>query len=318
MPRRSTSAPRCPHGAVRAYVMGERGARNEEATPDDIAAMAGDRRRRPSQAGALGFSTSRTILHRAMDGELVPGTFAAEDELLGIGAAARRGRPRRVRGGHRDLAIRAERRGRVDAAALAEETGPARHLRLPAERPSQPSSGAPARAARRGRGRRAASITPQVARARPACCWASQSTVHPFVRTPAYRDIAALPLAERVAKLRDPAVRAAILADPTQATCRPAGPRSWPSGFAPDVPARRPARLRAGARGQSIAAIAEREGRRPARGRLRPAARERRRAAALPARCSATPHGDLDAIREMMLHPQAPCSGSPTAARTAA
>ena len=73
------------HGAVRAYVMGERGARNEPATPDDIAAMA-DIVREALQAGALGFSTSRTIAHRAIDGEPVPGTFAAEDELFGIGA----------------------------------------------------------------------------------------------------------------------------------------------------------------------------------------------------------------------------------------
>ncbi len=74
------------HGAVRAYVMGERGARNEAATPDDIDAM----RiivRDAIAAGALGFSTSRTIAHRAIDGEPVPGTFAAEDELFGIGAA---------------------------------------------------------------------------------------------------------------------------------------------------------------------------------------------------------------------------------------
>ena len=74
------------HGAVRAYVMGERGARNEPATPDDI-----DRMRTivhdAIEAGALGFSTSRTIAHVAIDGEPVPGTFAAEDELFGIGAA---------------------------------------------------------------------------------------------------------------------------------------------------------------------------------------------------------------------------------------
>ena len=37
------------------------------------------------RAGALGFSTSRTIMHRAVDGEPVPGTFAAEDELFGMG-----------------------------------------------------------------------------------------------------------------------------------------------------------------------------------------------------------------------------------------
>ena len=73
-----------PHGAVRAYVMGERGARNEPATPDDIEAMARIVREGIA-AGALGFSTSRTIAHRAIDGEPVPGTYAAEDELFGIG-----------------------------------------------------------------------------------------------------------------------------------------------------------------------------------------------------------------------------------------
>jgi N-acyl-D-aspartate/D-glutamate deacylase len=74
------------HGAVRAYVMGDRGARNETATPDDIEAMRTIVRDAIS-AGALGFSTSRTIAHRAIDGEPVPGTYAAEDELFGIGRA---------------------------------------------------------------------------------------------------------------------------------------------------------------------------------------------------------------------------------------
>jgi N-acyl-D-amino-acid deacylase len=74
------------HGAVRAYVIGERGARNEPAGPDDIAAMHAIVKEAVA-AGALGFSTSRTIAHRAIDGEPVPGTFAAEDELFGIGAA---------------------------------------------------------------------------------------------------------------------------------------------------------------------------------------------------------------------------------------
>jgi N-acyl-D-aspartate/D-glutamate deacylase len=74
-----------PHGAVRAYVMGERGAQNEPATPDDIEAMAAIVRQ-GILAGALGFSTSRTLAHRAIDGEPVPGTFAAEDELFGIGS----------------------------------------------------------------------------------------------------------------------------------------------------------------------------------------------------------------------------------------
>ena len=81
------------HGALRAYVMGERGARNEPATADGPR-RDGAPRPRGGQAGALGFSTSRTNGHRAVDGEPVPGTFAGEDELFAIGralAAAGRG-----------------------------------------------------------------------------------------------------------------------------------------------------------------------------------------------------------------------------------
>jgi N-acyl-D-amino-acid deacylase len=74
------------HGAVRSYVMGDRGAHNEPATPEDIESMK-NLVKEAVRAGALGFSTSRTVAHLAIDGEPVPGTFAAEDELFGIGAA---------------------------------------------------------------------------------------------------------------------------------------------------------------------------------------------------------------------------------------
>ncbi|MGH3584521.1 MAG: D-aminoacylase, partial [Mycobacterium sp.] len=78
------------HGTVRAYAMGERGARNEPATQDDIAAMS-RLVQEAIEAGALGFSSSRTLAHRAMDGEPVPGTFAAEDELFALGRATAAG-----------------------------------------------------------------------------------------------------------------------------------------------------------------------------------------------------------------------------------
>jgi N-acyl-D-amino-acid deacylase len=74
------------HGAVRGYAMGDRGARNEMATDDDIASMARIVQE-AIEAGALGFSTSRTEGHRAVDGEPVPGTYAAERELFGLGRA---------------------------------------------------------------------------------------------------------------------------------------------------------------------------------------------------------------------------------------
>ncbi len=77
------------HGPLRVYVMGRRGADNEPASSDDIARMA-TLVQEAIEAGALGFSTSRTIGHRAMSGEPVPGTFAAEDELFAIGRALQR------------------------------------------------------------------------------------------------------------------------------------------------------------------------------------------------------------------------------------
>jgi N-acyl-D-amino-acid deacylase len=71
------------HCAVRHWAMGERGLDETPATPDDIAAMTAlvDE---AIGAGALGFSTSRTMLHRVPDGRAVPGTYATTDELLAI------------------------------------------------------------------------------------------------------------------------------------------------------------------------------------------------------------------------------------------
>ena len=82
-------AAQVPHGAVRAYVMGERGAANEEPTETEIARMSAIVEE-GLRAGAVGFSTSRTILHKSIEGELVPGTTATKEELLGIGRALKR------------------------------------------------------------------------------------------------------------------------------------------------------------------------------------------------------------------------------------
>ncbi len=83
-PRAVDVAAQVPHCALRVYVMGERGVNNEEATPEDIEKMA-NIVRESIEAGAMGFSTSRTELHTTRHGDVMPGTYSAEDELLGIG-----------------------------------------------------------------------------------------------------------------------------------------------------------------------------------------------------------------------------------------
>jgi N-acyl-D-aspartate/D-glutamate deacylase len=73
------------HCAVRWWAMGKRSLEQKHAGEDDIASMR-ELVREALRGGALGFSTSRTMLHKTPDGEPVPGTFAAPEELLGIGS----------------------------------------------------------------------------------------------------------------------------------------------------------------------------------------------------------------------------------------
>ena len=117
-----------PHAALRVYVMGERGARRDPATPEDnkaMAALAGDAVR----AGALGFSTSRTLNHRTSTGDYTPTLKAGEDELTAIAGGDARRRPQRA-------AIRARpehraRRPADDAAGRREHQMPDLVLRRP-------------------------------------------------------------------------------------------------------------------------------------------------------------------------------------------
>ena len=90
MPRALDVGTHVPHGAVRAYVMDERGAANEAPTADDLARIA-EIVEASIRAGALGFSTNRLPMHTSRDGRPVPGTFADEVELDAIGRAVAAG-----------------------------------------------------------------------------------------------------------------------------------------------------------------------------------------------------------------------------------
>ena len=202
-----------PHGAVRAYVMGERGARNEDANPEDIAEMAAIVRE-GLEAGALGFSTSRTLAHRAIDGEPVPGTFAAEDELFGIG---------RVLGelgtGIYEVAPAGVTGDDANAPAL--EIAWMRKLSAEISRPvtfamvqfdNDPEAWRQAFEASLEALDEGAEIYPQVA-ARGISLLLTLRGRHPFIHSPAYRELDGLGWAERAERMRGPQLRERILSE---------------------------------------------------------------------------------------------------------
>ena len=203
-----------PHGSVRTYVMGERGANNEAATPEDIAAMA-EIVKSGVAAGALGFSTSRTIAHRAITGEPVPGTFAAEDELFGIG---------RVLGelGQGIFEVAGAGAAGEDIAAPKAEFDWMRRLSKEIGRPVTFAmvqvDAAPelwrellelsAAAVEEG-----AEIFPQVAGRPFGMLIGHQTDLHPFADRPTYVSLLELPFEERVRRMRDPEVKRKILGE---------------------------------------------------------------------------------------------------------
>jgi N-acyl-D-amino-acid deacylase len=209
-----------PHGALRGYVMGERGANNEPATAEEIATMA----RLVSEAlasGAVGFSTSRINGHQAVDGRPVPGTTAAPEELLGIARAMRSA------GKGVFEVIPSGTVGQItgvkpDRYRLEEEWGWMRRFAAESQRPvtftlievhSEPSTfkqllkwqdeavaqGLPLHAQYNGR---------------PGGILIALQSYHAFQARPTYKKLAHLPLSERAAEMRKPDVRRAILSEP--------------------------------------------------------------------------------------------------------
>src|ERR1700722_10569824 len=294
------------HGAVRAYAMGDRGARNEPATPDDIAAMS-RLVQEAVEAGALGFSTSRTLGHRAMDGEPVPGTFAAEDELFGLGRAM-------AAGGQAVFELAPQGVAGEDIVAPKKELEWMQRLGAEIDRPISFAmiqiDAAPnlwreqldiSAAAHAGGSR----LYPQIA-ARPFGMLFGFPGHHGFTHRPTYRRLKAECSREELAqRLADPAVKAAILseddlpADPSLlfdgmlALVQHSPKRLYALGNPPDY---EPTPDR------TVAAIAQARGEDPL-STLYDLMLERNATSMLMLPLFNYADGNHDAIREMMLHP---------------
>ncbi|MBV7255783.1 D-aminoacylase [Pacificimonas sp. WHA3] len=209
LPRTVDVATHVPHGAVRAYVMGERGAANEAPTADDIEKMSAiveDGLR----AGALGFSTSRTVLHKSIDGELVPGTTATKDELIGIGRAMGR-----VGHGVFEMASDLKREWNEFEwmGELSRETGmPVTFAALQSiakDLPLDEQIGAMAAENAGG-----AHIVAQIALRGNGILMTWRGTVNPFRLKPAWAEIEELPWEAQLAKLKDTAFRRRLIEEP--------------------------------------------------------------------------------------------------------
>ncbi|WP_299016211.1 amidohydrolase family protein [uncultured Caulobacter sp.] len=250
-------AAQLPHAALRVYVMGERGANREPATAADIAAMAA-LARRAVEAGALGFSTSRTLNHRTSDGQPTPTLTAGEDELTGIAmglAAAGRGVLQVVSDffpdGATELAMLrriVERSGRPLSFSLVQSPkAPEGWKAMLAGLSAAVDAGLPMKA--------------QVCGRPVGVLFGLQLTLNPFSQNPVFAELKDMPLADKVAALSDPSFRARLLAHDADAKGPFAGSalRAWDNLFPmDDEPDYEPTADR------TVAAIAAREGRDPA------------------------------------------------------
>lgn len=197
-----------PHGALRVYVMGERGVNREPATHDDI-----DRMQRlvteSVRAGALGFSTSRTVVHRTADGDPTPMYEAAHREIVGIN----HGTKKAGGGVFQMVSDFAD----VDAEfgllrAVVEETGCPASFSL-----IQPIMMADDWRALLRKTTEAndagVRIRAQVFTRPIGVLLGLEASLNLFMLRPTFRELQKLPFEQRIARLRDPEVRRTILSE---------------------------------------------------------------------------------------------------------
>ena len=198
-----------PHGALRFYVMGERGADHTETpTPAEIDEM-GRLVREAILAGALGFTTSRTKNHRASDGRFTPSLTATPEELIGIS---------RIFGeaGQGVFEVVSDFVGGQDEWKLFEEmievSGRPMSISL-AQNDASPDGWKRMLQTIDAANERGLPLKAQVATRAIGLLLGLEATMNPFSSHPSYAEIAALPFAERVARLRDPELRRKLLSE---------------------------------------------------------------------------------------------------------
>src|SRR3984885_6270939 len=284
-------ATQVPHAALRVFVMGERGADREPATEQDrmeMARLAAE----GIKAGALGFSTSRTLNHKTLDGRSIPTLNAAEAELAAI-AGALRGigagwmqvisdfddvddefamLRRLVATSRRPMAI----------TILQRDNKPEEWRRLAGWIAEADAAGLP--------------MLGQVLTRPTGILLGFEISQNPFVNRPSYQQIASLPFEQRIATLRQSDFRARLLAETSDGQRMERRVAKWdrmfPLGDPPDYEPSADA---------SVAAMAARQGRDPAEVAY-DVLRERGGKAILYRPLSNYSYGNLDTVHDMLTH----------------
>jgi N-acyl-D-aspartate/D-glutamate deacylase len=212
MPHAIDFAVQVPHDALRVYVMGDRAVAGEAATDEEIAQMRA-LVRRAVEAGAAGFSTGRTDNHRGRDGSATPASEASARELEGIARAFEGLQygvvqavsdfdmatgPERFDGEFDVLERMAVASGRPMSISLLQRDQAADQWRRIIERVERADAAG-------------TKMRIQCAARGIGVLLGLEATFHPFIGHPGYKEVSQLPLAERVAALRDPERKAAIL-----------------------------------------------------------------------------------------------------------
>lgn len=217
------------HGAVRNYVMGERGRTNQAATEGDLHQM-GQIVEEALLAGAVGFSTSRILGHRSIQGEPVPGTFANDTEVMVIAQALKRA----GRGLFQIIPSSTLGPGRPEFeehASLEQEIRLIADVSRESGRPSTftlfqiddwSNKWQEAIAQVKEANAAGAQIFPQVG-SRPTGLVFSMDTYHPWMLKPTYQKLKSLTSTDRLAELRRPETRRAILSEANEIDGVPMG-----------------------------------------------------------------------------------------------